>query len=74
MWSVGICAFYAHWPDSVPYLSPNNPCVEIPSDKDVSMRSLLENLLSRDPRLVEVFFFELFLTFVTVHVIPRMSV
>ncbi len=48
MFSFGVCIFLAHFTAEV-YLPPKASHVQLPNDRDVNLRNLLEMLLSRDP-------------------------
>ncbi len=48
MYAFGVCIFLVHFAADV-YLAPQASHVYLPPDRDASLRSLLEMLLSRDP-------------------------
>jgi serine/threonine protein kinase len=48
LYAFGVCIFISHWGSNL-YLPPSEPHVQLPSDRDVSLITLLENLLTRDP-------------------------
>lgn len=48
MWSFGVCLFQANFPNVPVFLAPKAANVQVPQDRDVALRDLLERLLARD--------------------------
>jgi hypothetical protein len=49
MYSFGVLIFLAHFSEKTVYMPPGAAHATVPADRDVSLRLLLESLLSRDP-------------------------